>query len=102
MTFEAMLIAAGKWLWVTLIAVGGWVWKKQETRITDLEKAHQEFIKVEEAKKMVQEMIEPIRTEQKDMKTDLKHILTAVQEIQKDMAVQAAVYKIQHGIKDND
>jgi hypothetical protein len=95
-SFEVFMVKFGQWGWAGLIAVGGWLWNKQDAKISKLETAHKEFITSEEAKKMVQEIIEPIRAEQKELKVDVKHILTAVQEIQKDMAVQAAVYKLTH------
>lgn len=96
MSFEVFMIKFGQWGWAGAVALVGYIWNKQDTKIKDLETAHKEFITSEEAKKMVQEIIEPIRAEQKELKGDVKRILTAVQEIQKDMAVQAAVYKLTH------
>lgn len=94
MGFESFLVKFGQWGWAGLIALGGWVWNKQDAKIKELETAHKEFITSEEAKKMVQEIIEPIRAEQKELKADVKDILIAVHAIQKDMAVQSAVYKL--------
>jgi hypothetical protein len=92
-SFEVFMVKLAQWGWAGLVVVGGWVWNKQDDKIKELEKAHKDFITSEEAKKMVQEIIEPIRAEQKELKVDLKHVLTAVLEIQKEMAVQTALQK---------
>lgn len=93
MSFEVFMVKFGQWGWAGAVALVGYIWNKQDTKIKDLEVAHKEFITSEEAKKMVQEIIEPIRAEQKELKVDLKHVLTAVLEIQKEMAVQTALQK---------
>jgi polyhydroxyalkanoate synthesis regulator phasin len=92
-SFEVFMVKFGQWGWAGAVALVGYIWNKQDKKISDIDKAHKEFIKVEEAKKLVSEMIEPIRTEQKELKVDLKHVLTAVLEIQKEMAVQTALQK---------
>jgi hypothetical protein len=92
-SFEVFMVKFGQWGWAGAVALVGYIWNKQDTKIKDLETAHKEFITSEEAKKMVQEIIEPIRAEQKELKVDLKHVLTAVLEIQKEMAVQTALQK---------
>lgn len=93
MSFEVFMVKFGQWGWAGAVALVGYIWNKQDSKIKDLETAHKEFITSEEAKKMVQEIIEPIRAEQKELKVDLKHVLAAVLEIQKEMAVQTALQK---------
>jgi polyhydroxyalkanoate synthesis regulator phasin len=92
-SFEVFMVKFGQWGWYGAVALVGYIWNKQDSKIKDLETAHKEFITSEEAKKMVQEIIEPIRAEQKELKVDLKHVLAAVLEIQKEMAVQTALQK---------
>jgi hypothetical protein len=71
------------------------VWRKQEVRITDLEKAHKAFITTQEAEKMMKEIVEPIIADQREVKHNLKDILTVVHEIKTDLAVQSAIMKLQ-------
>jgi hypothetical protein len=45
---------------------------------------------------MIKDIVEPIIQDQKEVKRDLKDILSAVTDIKTELAVQAAVYKLQH------
>lgn len=108
MSLEAGMIWVLKNLWLLVMFAFGWIFKKHEETITQLkeqiavlEKAQRDFITDAEAKRMVMEIIEPIRMEQQEVKSNVKDILIAVHEIQKTLAVQAAVYKLQHEKEDN-
>lgn len=91
MTFEVFLVKFGQWGWAGAVALVGYIWNKQDNKIKELETAHKEFITSEEAKKMVQEIIEPIRAEQKELKSDVKSILSILNDMQKDLAVNNAL-----------
>lgn len=101
MSVEATLLWLVKNLWLVLVAVFGWIFKKQDAKIAELEKAQREFISHSEAKQMIREVVEPIKSEQAELKSDVKSVLAIVQQMQRDMAVQAAVYKLQHEYKDD-
>lgn len=108
MSLEAGMIWVLKNLWLLVMFAFGWIFKKHEETITQLkeqiavlEKAQRDFITDVEAKRIVMEIIEPIRMEQQEVKSNVKDILIAVHEIQKTLAVQAAVYKLQHEKEDN-
>ncbi len=96
MTFEAFLLKFGQWGWAGLIAVCGYVWNKQDKKLAELEAAQKDNIKKHEAEKMIKDIVEPIIQDQKEVKRDLKDILSAVTDIKTELAVQAAVYKLQH------
>lgn len=107
MSVEATLMWLVKNLWVLLVGAFGWIFrtqnekiKLQDLKIEALEKAQRDFITSDDARRMIAEIIEPIRTEQKEVKSDVKDILIAVHEIQKNLAVQAAIYKLQHEHKE--
>lgn len=108
MSVEAGLVWLLKNLWLLVMFAFGWIFKKHEETISQLkdqiailEKAQRDFITDTDAKRMMMEIIEPIRMEQQEVKANVKDILVAVHEIQKTLAVQAAVYKIQHEHKDD-
>lgn len=100
MSLEATLLWLVKNLWLILIGIFGWIFKKQDAKISELEQAQRDFISHSEAKQMIREVVEPIKAEQAELKSDVKSVLTIVQQMQRDMAVQAAVYKLQHQHKE--
>lgn len=107
MSLEAGLVWLVKNLWLVLLAILGWLFKNQEAKvkaqdnkIQELEKAQRDFISHQEAKQMIAEIVDPLRQQHMELKTDLKHVLTTVQQIQRDLDVQRAVYQLQHE-KDN-
>lgn len=107
MSFEVFLVKFGQLGWAGLLALGAYVWNKQETKTKDIDKkvdemakAHKDFITSSQAKQMMKEIVDPIIADQKEVKDNLKNILNAVHEIQTSLAVQAAVYKLQHTDKE--
>lgn len=103
MSIEATLVWLVKNLWLILLAILGWLFRKQndkietqDSKIQDLEKAQRDFISHQEAKQMIAEIVDPLRQQHMELKTDLKHVLTTVQQIQRDLDVQRAVYQLQH------
>lgn len=100
MSLEAGLIWLVKNLWLVILAILGWLFRNQDTKIKELEKAQRDFISHQEAKQMIADIVDPLRQQHMELKTDLKHVLTTVQQIQRDLDVQRAVYQLQHE-KDN-
>lgn len=100
MSLEATLLWLVKNLWLILIGVFGWIFKKQDAKIAELEKAQRDFISHSEAKQLISEIVDPMRQQHMEMRADLKNVLSTVQSIQKDLAVQAAIYKLQHNQKE--
>ena len=103
MSLEAGLVWLVKNLWVIVVALGAYIAKiykgkldSQDVKITGLEKAQRDFITHSDAKQMIREVVEPIKAEQQELKSDVKSVLTIVQQMQRDMAVQAAVNELQH------
>jgi uncharacterized protein HemX len=108
MSVEATLLWLLKNLWLILVGVFAYIFKQQngkiqsqDNKIEGLEKAQRDFITHSDAKQMIREVVEPIKAEQAELKSDVKSVLTIVQQMQRDMAVQAAVYKLQHEYKDD-
>lgn len=106
MTPETILIYVIKGLYGLLMVVLGWAWNKQEKklshqedRINQIEKAHRDFITHTEAKAMIAEIIEPLKIQHIETRNDLKNLLGAVQQIQTDLAVQSALYKLHNQAK---
>jgi hypothetical protein len=101
MSIEATLLWLVKNLWLVLLAIFGWIFKKQDAKIADLEKAQRDFISHQEAKQLISDIVDPMRQQHVEMRADLKNVLSTVQSIQKDLAVQSAVYQLQHNKKDD-
>lgn len=108
MSVEAGVLWLLKNLWLILVGVFAYIFKQQNSKIESqdnkiekLEKAQRDSITHSEAKQMIREVVEPIKAEQQELKSDVKSVLTIVQQMQRDMAVQAAVYKIQHEYKED-
>lgn len=108
MSIEAGLLWLLKNLWLILVGVIAFVCKlynskinKQDEKIEALEKAQRDSITHSEAKQMIREVVEPIKAEQQELKSDVKSVLTIVQQMQRDMAVAAAVNELQHKYKED-
>lgn len=108
MSLEAGLVWLVKNLWLILVGVFAYIFKQQngkiqsqDDKIEGLGKAQRDFITHNDAKQMIREVVEPIKAEQQELKSDVKSVLTIVQQMQRDMAVQAAVYELQHKHKDD-
>jgi hypothetical protein len=90
------MVKFGQWGWAGAVALVGYIWNKQDKKISSLEAAQKDTIKKHEAEKMIKDIVEPIIQDQKEVKQDLKNILSAVTDIKTELAVQAAVYKLTH------
>lgn len=95
---EAMIYKALSYGWVLAGYVFWKMWDdqkakidKQQTKLEELQKKHNEFVTETEAKAMIREIVEPIISDQKELKQDVKHILATLVEIQRDLAVAAAI-----------
>jgi hypothetical protein len=105
---EAIVLKILTFGWVGLGVVAGVLWKgevdkrmKLDDKLEQLQKKHTEFITESHAKTLMKEIIDPIVADQKEVKQDLKHILTALIEIQKEMAVQSAINQLQKEVLHN-
>lgn len=108
MSLEAGLLWLLKNLWLILVGVFAYIFRqqnskidKQDEKIEVLEKAQRDSITHSEAKQMIREVVEPIKAEQQELKSDVKSVLTIVQQMQRDMAVAAAVNELQHKYKED-
>lgn len=95
---EALLTKAFSYGWIAACALFWRLWdeqkkqiNKQENKLEELQKKHNEFVTETEAKEMIREIVEPIVSDQKELKSDIKNILALLSEIQKDLAVAAAL-----------
>lgn len=95
---EAMIYKAFSYGWVLAGYIFWKMWDEQKTKIDkqqikleELQKKHNEFVTETEAKAMIREIVEPIISDQKELKQDVKHILATLVEIQRDLAVAAAI-----------
>lgn len=95
---EALLTKAFSYGWIAAVALFWRLWdeqkkqiNKQETKLEELQKKHNEFVTETEAKEMIREIVEPIVSDQKELKSDIKNILALLAEIQRELAVAAAL-----------
>jgi hypothetical protein len=95
---EAMIYKALSYGWVLAGYIFWKMWDeqkvkidKQQTKLEELQKKHNEFVTETEAKDMIREIVEPIISDQKELKQDIKQILAALTDIQRDLAIAAAL-----------
>lgn len=99
---EAIFIKIMTYGWLAAAGLGGYVWrqhkaelKEYKTKLDAVQKEHTKFITETEAKALMKEIVSPIIQDQKEVKNDLKQILAALVEIQKELAVAAAIREIE-------
>lgn len=105
---EAIFIKIMTYGWLAAAGLGGYVWRQHKTELKEykakldaIQTEHTKFITETEAKALMKEIVSPIIQDQKEVKNDLKQILAALVDIQKELAVAAAIREIEKEHKEN-